>query len=132
MRAYYINVASRTDRRDAMEARLLAVGVSAQRIDAVTDSDVRPEQRARYCDPTARRWTSVRELTCSLSHIKAMLAFLATDEEHAVIFEDDVLLSSALAQFLDEFERSPHGVDLLRLETDNSRLRVPPAAERST
>ena len=38
------------------------------------------------------RTPNVRELACYLSHLKAMKTFLATDEEHALIGEDDLVL----------------------------------------
>ena len=38
------------------------------------------------------RTPNVRELACYLSHLKAMQAFLATDEDHALIGEDDLVL----------------------------------------
>ena len=34
----------------------------------------------------------MRELACYLSHLKAMETFLATDEKHALIAEDDLVL----------------------------------------
>lgn len=124
MRAYYINVAKRTERRAAMEARFLTLGIDAQRIEAITLADVTDEQRRRFCNPQAHRWKSDGELCCSLSHQKASRTFLQTDEEFALILEDDAVLSPALPRFLHWFDNNPLAIDMLRIETDNARMRL--------
>ena len=126
MRAYYINLANRPERRANMVARLAALGIESERVEALTPADVTDAQRARYCDPTAYRWQTEGELACSLSHLAAMKAFLDTQAQFAAIFEDDAILSPRLSEFLDAFEQQPPALDLLRLETDNSRLRLSP------
>ena len=129
MLAYYINLDRRPERRASMEARFTALGIEHMRIAALTPADVTEEQRRRYCNPLAYRWQTEGELACSLSHIAAMRAFLATPAPFAVILEDDTILSPALKPFLDRFEQQPPKVDVLRIETDNSRLRLPPEPE---
>lgn len=129
MRAYYINLAQRPARRAAMEARFAALGIDAERVEALTPAAVTDAQRARYCDPAAYRWQTEGELACSLSHCEAMRRFLATDAPFAAIFEDDAILSPSLAALLAEVDRAAPAVDLIRLETDNSRLRLPPRAD---
>ena len=126
MRAYYINLASRPERRAAMEARLAPLQMTAERIEAVTPADVTDEQRRKYCDPLAYRWQTEGELACSLSHLAAMKAFLTTPAPFAAIFEDDAILSSGLADFLAAFDATPLPVDILRLETDNGPIRLAP------
>ena len=130
MLAYYINLDRRPERRASMEARFAALGIEHMRIAALTPADVTEDQRQRYCNPLAYRWQTEGELACSLSHIAAMRAFLATPAPFAVILEDDTILSPALKPFLDRFEQQPPNVDVLRIETDNSRLRLPPATDR--
>ena len=40
MKAYYINLARRTDRRASMDAQLARLGIDAERIEAVTPADI--------------------------------------------------------------------------------------------
>jgi glycosyl transferase family 25 len=129
MRAYYINLARRPERRHTMEARFSTLGMAFERVDATTPADITPEQRARYCNPAAYRWQTEGELACSLSHAKALRAFLATDEPYSAIFEDDAILSAALPRLLDAFGATAGSIDVLRLETDNGSLRLSPTPE---
>lgn len=129
MQVYYINLAERTDRRARMEARFAALGLNAVRVDALTPAAVTDDQRTRYCNINAHRWQTEGELACSLSHAEAMRQFLATGADYAAIFEDDVILSPSLAKLLKEVGRTTPDFDLLRLEADNLRLRLPPQAE---
>jgi hypothetical protein len=53
LRAYYINLANRPERRASMVARLAALGIESERVEALTPADVTNAQRARYCNPSA-------------------------------------------------------------------------------
>jgi glycosyl transferase, family 25 len=129
MRAYYINLDRRTDRREAMEARFAALGIAAERVTALTPSDITAEQRAKYCNPNSWRWKSEAELSCSLTHVKIMRQLIASEEPMAAIFEDDAVLAPDLGRFLAEFEKASLDIDLLHMETDNTSVRLPPNAE---
>lgn len=124
MRVYYINLDRRTDRRSAMEAQFHDLGLEAERISAVTPAELSPDQSAKHCDPRNWNWITEEELSCSLSHIKALEAFLVTGEEKALILEDDVRLSLSLPGFLEALNGRPTSYDVLRLETylDGQRL----------
>jgi glycosyl transferase family 25 len=126
MLAYYINLDRRTERRASMEARFDALDIEHVRISAHMPADVTEAQRRRFCNPHAYRWQSEGELACSLSHIAALRAFLGTTEPFAAIFEDDAILSPSLPEFLRMFERQAPKIDILRFETDNSRMRLAP------
>lgn len=126
MQAYFINLERRPERRATMQARFAALGIAHVRIKALTPADVSEQQRERYCNPRAYRWQSEGELACSLSHVAALKVFLGTDDPFAAIFEDDAILSPSLPGLLEAFERQPPALDVLRLETDNSRMRLAP------
>lgn len=126
MHCYYINLARRTDRRAIMEERFANLALTYERIEALTPSDITPSQRERYCNADNRSWQSEAELSCSLSHLQAMRQFLSTPAPFAAIFEDDSILSPSLPTVLTQFEQAAPPVDILRLETDNGRLRIPP------
>lgn len=126
MKSYYINLASRPQRRAAMEERFVALGLPFERIEAKTPADVTDAQRRRFCNPLAYRWQTEGELACSLSHLAAMQVFLDSGEPYAAIFEDDAILSPALPGLLASYESAGLGIDVLRIETDNGRLRIAP------
>ena len=129
MRCYYINLARRTDRRATMEQRFATLGLDHERVEALTPGDITPQQRDRYCDPSIHIWQTESELACSLSHLAAMRAFLATPSTYAAIFEDDAILSPSLPAMLAQFEAAPPAIDILRLETDTTRMRLLPRSE---
>lgn len=75
MRIYYINLDRRTDRRSEMQAKFVRLGLTAERVSAVTPAEISDEQRAKYCDARNRHWMTDVELCCSLSHIKVLNQF---------------------------------------------------------
>jgi glycosyl transferase family 25 len=124
LRCYYINLDSRADRRQSMERRFERASISAVRVGAVNDFDVTGNQRASYCNPSAFRWMTERELACSLSHIKVLQQFLSTDDRYAAIFEDDIVIAPGLQSFLDGLDRSESEFDLVRLEAHPNPVRL--------
>lgn len=124
MRIYYVNLDRRTDRRSEMEAQFQRLGLDAERISALTPQHVTAEQREAHCDPRNWHWMTEAELSCSLSHLKALQTFLADGTEYALILEDDVVLSPSLPGFLTALEKTYPTWDILRLETylDGQRL----------
>ena len=113
-----------------MEEQFAALGLEAQRIEAVTPPEI-PAELARFTSPARYRWLTRGELACSLSHLKAMEALLAGPASHALILEDDAVLSSYLPRFLDAFAAAPPPFDVVRVETYDDWLRIHPKADRT-
>lgn len=61
------------------------------------------------------RTPNPRELACYLSHLKALEAFLGTEESHAVIAEDDIILRSDFDEVIAAALRYSHHWNILRL-----------------
>ncbi|KKB78380.1 hypothetical protein VW35_12175 [Devosia soli] len=129
MRLYYINLDRRTDRRAEMEAKFTRLGLTAERVSAVTPAEITAAQREKYCDPRQRHWMTDVELCCSLSHIKTLERFLSEGSRYAVVLEDDAMLSRRLPAFLEAFQKAQPPIDLLRLETDLNGQRLMPKPE---
>ncbi len=95
MRAFIINLDSATDRWAFIEAAFAGSRLILCRVPAV-DGKAFKLPHPQYSEKLYRwfhgRTPNVRELACYLSHLKAMEAFLATDEKHALIGEDDLVL----------------------------------------
>jgi glycosyl transferase family 25 len=121
---YWINLANRIDRRDFMKRQFGELGLAATRVEAVTGDEVSPADIAVYCDPRRFRRMSPAECACSLSHLKALRAFLSTSAPVALIFEDDMILSPRLPKFLAGIDPDHLAFDLLRLETSEEPIRV--------
>ena len=121
---YYINLASRQDRREFMERQLAALGLAASRIEAVTADEIEPADADRYCNPAYPSFLRKRELACTLSHERAWRAMLEGGHAAGLFLEDDAVLSPLLPSFLQE--ASAIDADLIRIEKSN-RIRVYPA-----
>ena len=111
---FYINLASRPDRRAHVERQLAALGLAATRIEALTAAD---------CGDVEGSPLSPAELGCSRSHQKIWKLMIERDIAAALILEDDVLLSAHLPAVLDD----PHlldGVDAIQMETRQTSAMV--------
>lgn len=117
MQIFYINLARSTERRANMERQFEALGLSAERIEAVTPADIPPEMIRRYCEPRplSLRWVEPTELACTLSHRKAWSRVIDDGLPGAIIFEDDALLSPRLPQAIPQL--SATNADVVHLET---------------
>jgi len=95
MHAFIINLDSATDRWAFIQASFAGSQLVLCRVPAV-DAKTLTLSHAQYSEKLYRwfhgRTPNVRELACYLSHLKAMEAFLATDDKHALIAEDDLVL----------------------------------------
>ncbi|HEU6456543.1 MAG TPA: glycosyltransferase family 25 protein, partial [Roseateles sp.] len=111
---FYINLASRPDRRQHVERQLVALGLAATRIEAVTAAD---------CGDIPGSSLSPAELGCSRSHQKIWRLLLEQDIAAALILEDDVLLSAHLPTVLDD-PNLTDGVDAIQLETRQTSAMV--------
>lgn len=121
-RAYVINLPAARERLERMQDRLGAIGMPWTLIEGVNGRELRlpiPE-----FDESAHRLMTGRrpipaEIGCYLSHIKAIDAFLASDDRmtHALIFEDDAVFGADLPPLLDAALAHADRWDVLRLST---------------
>jgi glycosyl transferase family 25 len=107
-----------------MEAQFAALGLNAERVPAVTPDQISDAEIAQSCDPQKIDWMTPQELSCSLSHLKAMAQLLETADPYALILEDDAILSERLPAFLADFEKAEPAIGIARIETflDGQRL----------
>ena len=130
MDIYYINLASRTDRRAFMERQFATLDLKASRIEALTpaalgmkSSDMpRPSRQSPHVTPG--------DLACVASHEQAYRSFLADGGSFGLVLEDDALLSSRLPTFLAAFDAAKPIVDMVRIETSGSGTRIKRSAGR--
>ena len=105
MRAFIVNLDSATDRWAFVEAGFAKSRLILCRVAAVNGKSL-TLPHAQYSERLYRwlhgRTPNVRELACYLSHLKAIEAFLATNEQHALIGEDDLVLRPDFDAVLEE------------------------------
>jgi len=97
---FAINLDRSTDRWETLSKTATALGLSLARVSAV-DGKLTPEAEREAVDDAAFRRNTGRlmlagEYGCYRSHIKALHAFLATNNDIALIIEDDVELGADL------------------------------------
>jgi GR25 family glycosyltransferase involved in LPS biosynthesis len=121
---YYINLASRPDRRQFMQEQFARLGIVAERVDAATIADVGEDRMAPHIDPR-NPWAMARvEVACVMSHEKAWRAMLDTGQDYAVILEDDAVMSDGMKAFLDPDFSNGLRPELVKLETVGERVRL--------
>ncbi|HEV2518560.1 MAG TPA: glycosyltransferase family 25 protein [Devosia sp.] len=117
---YYINLASRPDRRKFMEQQFERLGIVAERIDAVTIADV----GAANADPPKPLAMTPVEIACTMSHEKTWCRMLDAGQQFALLLEDDAVIGDGLKAFLEPALCDGLQPDLVKLETFYDRVRL--------
>lgn len=122
--AYYINLGTRTDRRQFMEEQFARLGIVADRVEAVTIAEVSETRMALQADPR-NLWPMARvEVACVMSHEQAWRRMLAAGHQFALILEDDAVIGDGLKAFLDPAFSADLQPELVKLETTYEPVRL--------
>ena len=116
---YVINLDRRTDRMAHMAAHLSELGLRFERI-AATDVRDLPDDGAVNRPP----FLDIGAKACLMSHRRALLAFLDSSHEGALILEDDVRLAPDVPELCESIEWWPPGACLLKLDAPDQRVRL--------
>lgn len=114
---YYINLASRPDRRAFMERQFERLGIAAERIEAVRMDAVPDELIAFHRTPRSLWKLAAGDLACGLSHQRSWERLTGSSQPAALVLEDDAMLTPAVLDFLDPGLLGRLKADLLKLET---------------
>jgi len=118
MRAFIINLDRATDRWSFVQKSFAASRLDLYRVPAI-DAKLLTFPHRDYSEHLYRwfhgRTPNPRELACYLSHLKAIETFFATNESHAVIAEDDIVLRPDLDSALEGALRYSRSWNILRL-----------------
>lgn len=101
-----INLDSATERLAHMENEMSNLGLSFERMPAVSAQDA-----------SASETLLPAEIGCYLSHVACWKRFLETDDEHCLILEDDVVFAPSAHQVLRDLSWWTPGVDIVKIET---------------
>lgn len=100
-------------------------GLDAARVDAVMGKDLPESITSLYTPESTAKptpWTA-GQLGCFLSHKKAW-GLVNESATPALVLEDDLHLSPALAQFMRDTSWLPKDADVVRLETSTNSVRL--------
>lgn len=125
---YLINLDGAEKRREAMLAKLAAIGLSAQRVEAVDGRKLAfpsPDFCALSYGILHGRRTSPPEIGCYLSHVECARTFIDGDADFALILEDDVIFADDFLRTIDDAISNARDWDILRLTTVNDGRKFP-------
>lgn len=119
-----INLDDSKDRWASMEKRLASLNIFATRISAVdgrkkNDSEIKSllyplDYEYRYLFP---RLLSKAEIGCFLSHRKCWQELVESDEEWALIMEDDLIISDRAEIYMKDLSWLPDNIKICQLST---------------
>ncbi len=118
VRGYIINLDATSDRWSFIKTAFAKTQITLCRVPAIDGNTLRlphkdySESRYRWFHG---RETNTLEIGCYLSHVKALETFLSTDEEFAIIGEDDIVMSQDFEAVLTKALRYSRFWNVLRL-----------------
>lgn len=121
---YYINLASRPDRRQFMEEQFERLGIVAERVDAVTAAQVDDARMSLHADASDPMTMARVEVACTMSHEKAWKLSIAAKHPLTLVMEDDLVIGDGLKPLLDPALYTKLGVELVKLETTYEPVRI--------
>lgn len=116
MHRVYINLDRTPERREWMQAKADAMGLSFERVPAVDGRALSDAECEAVAGNTSRERLSAAAIGCFLSHRKAWEIAVRSEADYTAIFEDDMHLSDAIAPFLASDSWIPRDADIVRLE----------------
>lgn len=117
---YVVNLDRSVERWDRMQKMFQDLGVEIIRLPAVDGRKMDPEELKNMRPKLSERHFWLKEMTpgemgCYLSHLKAWKSLLETEEEWALIMEDDLLVRENVKDFITDESWIPEGVDLIQM-----------------
>ena len=114
MKTYLINLDRSIDRLEAMKIRLKTIGVDFERVSGI-DGNKFPPVDYTTKSPNARypHHLSAGEIACFLSHKKCWELLIKSNEEWALILEDNCTFSASATRYLSNTNWIPEGCNLI-------------------
>ena len=114
MKTYLINLDRSIDRLEAMKIRLKTIGVDFERVSGIDGNKISPVDYTTK-SPNARypHHLSAGEIACFLSHKKCWELLIKSNEEWALILEDNCTFSASATRYLSNTNWIPEGCNLI-------------------
>lgn len=117
MDLYLINLPRRPDRREAMERQARQLDLAFTRLDAIDARQADPQELSRWFEKNGPLGEIPKgDQCCLLSHRLAWNRLAQSGAPHAVVLEDDVVLSEHAKAVMQNDSWIPPGTDLIKLE----------------
>lgn len=114
---YIISLTRAKGRHAQMRATLADAGIEAEFVEAVDLAETSEAELLQQCKSFGPWGVFAHgNMACTLSHAKVWEQFLASDADVALIFEDDVFISTELRQWIADLSWWPQGCELVNLE----------------
>ena len=115
-----INLDRSQDRLQVISKALTDLGLSFSRVQAIDGKKLTEEEVRQWTIPKAKRHLCCRDLTrteiaCCLSHRKCWQMLVDSNEEWALILEDDCIFSDRAREFMADAEWMPATLKLCQL-----------------
>lgn len=117
IKAYLVNLDRSPGRLDFMRRQFEALGLAVERVAAVDGSTI---DLAPYADSGL----TPGEVGCFLSHRAIWEKLLRSDDDHALVLEDDVRLSTELPELLSNLSWIPETAGVVKLDMAGGRIGV--------
>ncbi len=117
---YIVNLDRSRDRWERMQALFRKLELDVVRLPAVDGRKMDSETLKNLRPKLSERHFWLKEMTpgeigCYLSHLKAWKALLDTEEEWALVMEDDLFVRDNVKEFICDESWIPEGVDLIQM-----------------
>ncbi|MEJ8311455.1 glycosyltransferase family 25 protein [Agrobacterium larrymoorei] len=125
---YLINMANAQERKHAMFDKLSAIGLTAERVEAVDGRALTfpiPEFSELSYKLMHGRRTCPPEIGCYLSHVECARRLLNSDADFALILEDDVVFKQDFMESIEAAIDHRNDWDILRLSTVSHGRKYP-------
>lgn len=126
IKSYLINLDKDSDRLAFMRANFQRLGLVFERfaaIDEKTFSDAAYQQFMAERPRGGKLWLR-GQMGCFLSHYHIWQKIVQGPDTFCAVFEDDVHLANDLGRALSAIDSIPDNVDLIRLDTSTSRIKL--------
>lgn len=120
-KAYLVNLDRSPGRLEFMRQKFNAIGLAVERVPAVDGSAI---DFAPYADSGL----TPGEVGCFLSHRAIWEKLLRSDDDHALVLEDDVRLSADLPELLANLSWIPASAGVVKLDMAGGRVGVAKSA----
>jgi glycosyl transferase family 25 len=119
MKIFVISMKSAVKRRAQIAAQLGKLQLEFEWIDAVEGKSLSEAELRRLTNyeqvQKHRRWLSNGAIGCALSHLEAYERIADSNEDYALVLEDDALLQNGFKSFLDAYEEQVPPLDVTLL-----------------
>lgn len=121
LRRLVINLDRNPDRLDHVQEQFLKLKISFERVEAIDGQCLEVEFIDKINTDPSWPTPTKAEFGCFMSHRKCWQNLVDSNENFAAIFEDDLFFSKDAAKFLDNTDWIPDGVEIVKIETVNTK-----------